>query len=243
VSDFRRELYESYATTAKSGAVPTDDAVLRSYFASCDVWFGPFLEGLDSDAPILELGCGPGHLLRFLQLRGFTRARGVDLCAAHVALATGRGLDVEVADVWAELSRHEGSLAAVLAIDVLEHFTREELLRLLPLIRAALAPGGRLIVQTPNGAGLFPNEVIHGDLTHMTVLSPGSLRQLLLHAGFEEVRFAETRPVPMSWKGWFRVLLWRLVRWGANTVRYIETGKRQEVWTENVIACCTRPLG
>ena len=98
---------------------------------------------------------------------------------------------------------------------------------------------GWLIIQTPNGQGLFPHQVIHADLTHLTILSPSSLRQALHLVGFTDVRFEETGPVPKGVKGRVRALLWQVVKLVANLIRMIETGKTQRIWTENLI-CVAR---
>jgi hypothetical protein len=73
--------------------------------------------------------------------------------------------------------------------DFVEHFHKDELLRLLPLINRALQADGILLLQTPNGERLFSQQVIHADLTHLTIFSPDSLRQLLALTGFDEIRF------------------------------------------------------
>jgi hypothetical protein len=124
----------------------------------------------------------------------------------------------------------------VLAVDVLEHLTRDELLRLAPLLYGALRPGGRLLIQTANGAGLLPGQVIYGDLTHMTILTPQTLGQLLRPAGFADFAFYETGPVPIRLRGKIDVALWAAIKALANAVRYVETGKHQAIWTENFLA-------
>jgi hypothetical protein len=113
-------------------------------------------------------------------------------------------------------------------------------MRLLPLIRQALKAQGVLLIQTPNGEGLCSRQVIYGDLTHMTVLSPGSLRQLLTLTGFDNIRFMETGPVPKNLLGVLRVLGWKGVKACANTIRLIEAGKTQAIWTENMICASTK---
>ena len=113
---------------------------------------------------------------------------------------------------------------------------------LAPLLFAALRPGGRLLVQTANGAGLFPSQVIYGDLTHVTIFSPQSLAQLLRSAGFSDLAFYETGPIPLRLRGRLDVALWSAIKLLANAVRSIETGKRQAIWTENFICLARKPL-
>ena len=241
--DFRRRLYERYVSTFKDEITPTDDAALLPYWRWCEHRFLPLLQGLSRSARILELGCGPGHVLAFLQRQGFTRTEGIDVSAEQVQLARDRGLNARVADVFEVLggAGADGPYDAVIAVDFVEHFSKSELLDLLPRIFDRLRDGGLLLLQTPNGQGLFARQIVYGDLTHLTILSTDSLRQLLRLVGFEDIQFFETGPIAATLKGTARVGIWKLIRWVANAIRWIETSKRQEVWTENLICTARRP--
>ena len=241
MSDFRRELYRRYVSTFARHGSHVDDEVLANYWRWCERKLLPLFDGVGRQGRVLELGCGPGHFLEFLSRQGFAQAEGIDLADEQVALATSRGLSARVADVFDALAAEDGSLAAVVAIDFIEHFTRPELLRLLPAVHRALRPGGLLVLQTPNGEGLFPGSVIHGDLTHMTIFTAESLAQLLRATGFERLDFRETGPIPRGVKERLRCMLWKLVRLAARTLRRIEHGKRQDLWTENIICSCRKP--
>jgi SAM-dependent methyltransferase len=240
VSDFRAALYRRYVSTFKGDESRRDAHALEAYWSWCRHKYRPLLEGLSREGRVVELGCGPGHMLEFLQREGFRRVEGIDVSAEQVALARERGLNAHVADVFEYLAREHGRLDAVLALDFIEHFDRNEVTRLAALLHEALTEGGRLILQTPNGSGLFPGQVISGDLTHMTIFSPGSMRQLLQAAGFGDFRFLESGPVAKDLRGRIRLLLWRAIKRVANTVRQIESGKSQEIWTENLICCCRK---
>jgi SAM-dependent methyltransferase len=234
-SDFRATLYGRYVSTfkAQSASAPRT--------AWWDQKYLPLLADLDHAAPILELGCGDGALLEYLAQRGFSTATGIDVSPEQVAVAKARGLDVVCADALAYLETQPSSQAAIVAVDVLEHLTRDELLHLADGMFGALRPGGRLLIQTANGAGLFPGQVIYGDLTHQTVFTPGSLSQLLTQAGFRSLSFYETGPVPIRVRGRLNVAIWRGIKALANTARYVETGKRQAIWTENFICRAFKP--
>src|SRR5207245_10805832 len=122
---------------------------------------------------------------------------GIDISAEQVELARRRGVRADRVDVFDFLRNPDNGFGAILAVDFLEHLTRDELIRLGPLLFRALLPRGRLMVQTANGAGPFPHQVIYGDLTHMTIFTPQSLAQLLRSAGFVALSFYETGPVPI----------------------------------------------
>jgi SAM-dependent methyltransferase len=238
-SDFRAGLYGRYVSAFKGGQGLTGEPSVIWW----DHKYLPLLRGIDRAAPVLEIGCGAGGLLAYLQRRGFSHATGIDISAEQVALAVQRGVHASVGDVFDRLPSHNHEFAAILAVDVFEHFSRDELLRLAPLLFAALRPGGRLLVQTANGAGLFPGQVIYGDLTHMTVFTPDSLAQLLRPAGFVDLACYETGPIPIRLRGKLDVALWAAVKAIANTVRHIETGKHQPIWTENFICQAFKPRG
>lgn len=239
--DFRAELYERYVSKFKEEKVQLSEKALASYFQWCRYKFLPLFEGIPNDGSILELGCGPGYMLQFLGQCGFQRVKGIDLSKEQIELALQRGCDAEVADLFEYLSGRTDSFDAIVALDLLEHFHKEELLALAPLLQKALKRGGKLIIQTPNGEGLFSRQIIYGDLTHLTILTPHSLQQLLRGAGFDRFRFFETGPVPKNLKGRLRLLLWQGIKGIANAIRGIETGKSQEVWTENMICWCEKP--
>jgi 2-polyprenyl-3-methyl-5-hydroxy-6-metoxy-1,4-benzoquinol methylase len=231
--DFRSTLYERYVSTFKHA--------ISGNSAWWDHKYLPLLADVDRGAPLLDVGCGDGRLLEYLAHRGFSNAVGIDVSPEQISMAQRRGVHAECADALAYLTDHDSEFGAVIAVDVFEHLTRDELIRLAHKLYAALKPRGRLLVQTANGAGLLPGQVIYGDLTHQTVFTPESLAQLLTHAGFVNLRVYETGPIPIRLRGRLNVLLWGGIKQLANAARSIETGKRQAIWTENFICCAIKP--
>ena len=235
--DFRAALYRTYASTFKGDSGRTAEG-------SFDWWdhkYLPLLADLERGSEILEIGCGSGALLSYLERRGFQHAQGVDISVEQIELARKRGVQAEQADALTYLEAHRKTFAAIVAVDVLEHLNRDELLRIASMLHAALEPRGRLLVQTANGAGLLPGQVIFGDLTHLTVFTPESLAQLLRSVGFCDLTFYETGPIPIRVRGKLDHVLWSGIKRCAATIRKIETGKRQTIWTENFICLAFRP--
>jgi len=242
MSDFRQTFYDNYVSKFKGTKSQAGSGSLLSFFAWSEYKFAPLFEDLGQDSAILELGCGPGYMLEFLKRRGFKQVRGIDISAEQVEAAGNRGCEAEVADVFTYLNGKSDTFDAIVALDFLEHFHKEELMVLMQCIFTSLKNGGRLILQTPNGEGLFPRQIIYSDLTHLTIFTPDSLRQLLAMAGFDDFGFYETGPAPINIKSRLRLFAWKLIKAVANTVRRIETGKSQSVWTENIICCCRKPV-
>jgi 2-polyprenyl-3-methyl-5-hydroxy-6-metoxy-1,4-benzoquinol methylase len=201
----------------------------------------PLLKGWERDARILELGCGPGKMLAFLQSQGFKNVKGIDISEEQVQIARDRGVNATKVDVFDYLLTMDGQIDVIIAIDFIEHFTRQEMLPLVAAIHKALITSGVLILQTPNGKGMFSRQVIYGDLTHMTIFTPESLQQLLRLHGFGEFLFLETGPVPCNLRGYVRLAFWSFIKRVANLVRQIEAEKSQEIWTECMI-CFSRKI-
>lgn len=202
--------------------------------------YGDALAAADRTAPALEIGAGEGHFLQYLKDLGFTRAYGVDLSAPMVENAQAIGIDVRLEngiDHLAALPDHQFGL--IVAIDVVEHLGKAEIIALFHHAFRTLFPGGVLIIKTVNGQGLFNGQIMYGDITHTTMLNPGSLGQLLAMSGFPEPVFRESSFFGRGKREWLRRRLWPMIKAGANLCRWAESGKTQELWSENMI-CWTR---
>ena len=174
-------------------------------------------------------------MLDFLNKQGFSNVEGVDTSKEQVMAAERYGLQVYHSDVFDFLQISHQTYDLVLAIDFVEHFTRQELIQLLYGIKEILNEGGHLILRTPNGQGIFAGQIIYGDLTHMTILTPQSLRQILRFIGFEIVSIKESIFSTNGLKRKIRYMLWNLLKIALNMIRRISSGKSQDIWTENFV--------
>lgn len=232
-TQFRQALYDRYLSTFKDdGTWQRKRAVIHSW---CEQNLQLFLKTLSKKSRILELGCGQGQVLDFLNEQGFSSVEGVDTSKEQVMVAKRYGLQVYHSDVFDFLHASHQGYDLVLAIDFIEHFTRQELIQLLYGIKEILNKGGHLILRTPNGQGIFVGQIIYGDLTHLTILTPQSLRQILRFTGFEIVRMKESLFSSRGLKRKMRYMLWNLLKIGLNMMRRISSGKSQDIWTENFI--------
>jgi len=177
-------------------AQPRQDA-LPDYFAFESRMRGPTSEVLDRQrpyvdllrdaSPVLDVGCGRGELLSLLRQAGVA-ACGVDADADMVAFAVGEGLDVVWSDVHAYLEAVEdGSLGAIVALQLVEHLPPAGVVSLFALAARKLRPAGVLVAETINP--LAPQALRHffADLTHAQPLVPGTLELLARDAGFSDV--------------------------------------------------------
>ncbi len=160
-------------------------------YASATAYYREDIEPLlpaERDGRVLEAGTGHGHLLRYLVDRGYTRVTGIDACGPlldSVRRRMGHAVErLEVADAADYLARCEGAYACILVVDMIEHLDEAAALSLLRKARRALAPGGRVIVRTPNMANVLGGYSRHMDLTHRHGYTEFSLMQLFEEAGF-----------------------------------------------------------
>jgi O-antigen chain-terminating methyltransferase len=156
----------------------------------------PYLDLLAGQAPVVDLGCGRGEMLDLLRESGIA-ARGVEGNAQAVLECRGRGLDVVEGDLIGFLKGEgQGSLGAIVAIQVAEHLPPPVLQEMLALAHRALRREGLVLVETVNPrsvVGLL--EVFNRDLTHERPLHPDTLRFLATAAGFGDVRVEMRSPV------------------------------------------------
>lgn len=241
MGDYRKNFYDGYVSRFKDHTVELSPKERERFYSACEYRYYPYMKDLGRSAAVLELGSGPGYFLQFLHEKGFRNVKGIDVSTEQVDIAQKAGFDASVADVFEYLGDTRGVCDAIIAIDFLEHFHRDELVNLASMVNYALKPEGRFILQTPNGEGLFSRQLIYGDLTHCTIFTPNSLTQLLRTAGFVDVEFSETRPIPRNLAGKTRLVLWRLLKLGLNGARRVQSGKTQALWGDNVICCCRRP--
>ena len=198
----------------------------------------------DKNAAVLDLGCGHGALLHFAREAGYTNLRGVDGSPQQVAAAQRLGIEgVAEGDLRDTLAAQaDASLDVVIAFDVIEHFTRDELLPFVDEVHRVLKPGGRWIIHVPNGESPFGGRMRYWDLTHEMAFTRTSLSQLLLSSGFGEVRCFEDAPVVHGAKSALRWLLWKGFRGVLRLYIAAETGdaSNAHIFSQNLLAVARR---
>lgn len=147
--------------------------------------------------PLLDIGTGRGEFLEVLRDAEIP-ARGVDTNPDAVKRAHQSGLDVELVDAMAHLSSLDGeSVGAVTAFHVVEHIEPAELIDLVDEIVRVLAPGGTVILETPNPTNLVVGAAsFYHDPTHRRPLTPDYLAFLLRDRGLVDVETRFLHPLP-----------------------------------------------
>jgi O-antigen chain-terminating methyltransferase len=150
----------------------------------------------DLPGPVLDAGCGRGEFLRLLASEKIP-ARGVEINPLSVAECRRMGLDVREGDALEALRETApGSLGAVVAFQVVEHWPPETIFAFLREARRALAEGGVLVCETINVDTFSAYRAFWLDFSHVRPVPPQALDFLAAAAGFVEIRVELRSPLP-----------------------------------------------
>jgi 2-polyprenyl-3-methyl-5-hydroxy-6-metoxy-1,4-benzoquinol methylase len=198
----------------------------------------------DREAKILVVSCGPGYLNHTLVRHGYRNVVGIDSFPDKVAHGLARGLDCRVERAFPFLADRKECFDAILCEQELNHLTKEEILVFLRLCHESLVPGGKLVVFALNGANPITGaEALAQNFDHFNTFTEYTLKQVLVHSGFERVQLIPLHLYvyyanPANYVAWaaaaalhfcFR-MLFRLY------------GKSASIFTKKLAAACVKPL-
>ncbi len=148
--------------------------------------------------PILDLGCGPGHVARYLADRGAS-VEGLDLSPAMIAeaSATYPAIPFSVGDMFA-LPHADRSLAGVVAFYAIVHLRSAELATPLSEIHRVLAPGGLVALAFHVGTDEVHVDELFGAATSLDFFfhQPDAVIAQLAAAGFTLEARLDRAPYP-----------------------------------------------
>jgi SAM-dependent methyltransferase len=179
-----REIQGSYDVVADAYAEQFFDELSRKPFDRA--LLDAFAFDCEGRGTVLDIGCGPGHVARYLSERG-VQAAGFDLSPAMVELARklNPGLEFRTGDMRA-LDVADGSLAGIVAFYSLIHLPRPEVAGALAGFRRALVSDGRLLLAVHGGTGTVHRDEFLGHPVpfEATLFSLGEIVSLVESAGF-----------------------------------------------------------
>ncbi len=235
----RDRIYNSYVRTAVEGETLVTTSTLEHLAHDFKkTIITPFFPK-NKQIRILDLGCGYGAFLYACMQAGYKNIMGVDNSPEQIALAyqLWKGQVIQ-GDIRHFLEGKKEDFEVITAIDVLEHFSPQEIMEVLDLIYAALSPNGLLIVRAPNGESPFAGRRRYGDFSHEICFTRYSLQQVMKTVGFSEVSCYELSPVVHGTASALRYLLWRLIRTALWFYQVVETGVYQDryIFSQNLLA-------
>lgn len=150
----------------------------------------------DARGLVLDIGSGRGELLRLFKAAGI-EGYGVDLDTVMVNVANSNGCKTFYGDGIAHLrTLADSSLGGVVAIQVVEHLTREQLKELCELVKRKVRPGGRIAFETINPQSLLAlSSNYFRDPTHVWPMHPDTLGYMATLAGLKIIETRMLSPV------------------------------------------------
>lgn len=158
----------------------------------------PYVATLPPEAfplPAVDLGCGRGEWLELLRDEGMN-AIGIDDNPVSIERCATRGLEVLRGDALEYLRlQNDASIAVVSAFHVVEHLAPETMMSLLVEAWRVLAPGGLLLLETPNPENLVVgSSSFYLDPTHRQPIPLPLLRTFVEFASFDVVATVLLQP-------------------------------------------------
>jgi SAM-dependent methyltransferase len=236
-NEYRAKIYDRYVSRFQNEAETFDLQAAERWGKAYDYYFRGWLTAR-KDAAIAELACGRGYMLHYLKVRGYSNLRGIDISPEQVALARQVLACVEQGDAVTFLEANKGQFQLVIALDLLEHFQKDEALRFLAAAYGSLKPGGGLILQTPNAGSPWHGDTLYGDFTHEICLNANGIRRILRLSGFNAVEVRETGPIPWGYSlsSSIRACAWQCLRTLHKATAIIETGSAGDaIYTRNLL--------
>jgi len=155
-----------------------------------------FAEDTRGRGLVADVGCGPGHVTRYLHEQGVTVV-GIDLSAGMVAVARrlNPGLSFQVGDMR-QLDLPDATLAGVVAFYSIVHFEPAELNAIMLEMRRTLAPGGLALVSFHIGDQVVHVEDLFGARVSLSFRFhvPRDVIEAIRSANLEVIEHVEREP-------------------------------------------------
>jgi SAM-dependent methyltransferase len=184
----KEKVYKNYISTHFNGIHSDTEKEFNLYNTYFNVNYKKYLPA-DKNANILDVGCGMGHFLYFLEKEGNKNYLGIDVSEENIRFCKDHNFNVKQCDVFDFLTQNTKPFQVIIANDIVEHFTKEEIVRLLELIKKNLSTDGIFIVKVPNASNpITSSSSRYYDFTHEISFTEVSLSQILKVCGFGNVK-------------------------------------------------------
>lgn len=142
------------------------------------------------EASILELGPGYGPFIYSLKKRGYNRITAVELIP-HLCEYLQDRFDIKVynSDIISYFMNNSpiNTFDFIFAFDVIEHFSKPEILYILENVFKALKSSGAFVMRVPNAGSLAGLYIRYSGFTHETAFTDLSVNEIFRVVGFSAV--------------------------------------------------------
>jgi 2-polyprenyl-3-methyl-5-hydroxy-6-metoxy-1,4-benzoquinol methylase len=198
---YNTEIFKDYIGEDTSDYLRIHDRNQESYFDN----FSSILPS-DKSANILEIGCGAGQLLHYLQKSGYRNIEGIDIGEDQIGFLKKMGIKgTVIRSIPDYLSDKAASYDLIIMNQVLEHIPKNEILESIRSIRKALKNNALFVFATPNMACVSGPFQRYIDFTHEVGFTERSAYQVMRIAGFREISVRgddvklKMRPKRIAW--------------------------------------------
>jgi 2-polyprenyl-3-methyl-5-hydroxy-6-metoxy-1,4-benzoquinol methylase len=196
----------------------------------------------DRKSHVLVVSCGPGYFVNLLIREGYSDVLGIDSDTNKIRHAKEKNLNCTVEKAFPFLAARRGQYDVIFCEQELNHLTKDEMLTFLKLCWDALKEGGTLIVHGLNGANpITGSEALAQNFDHYNTFTEYTLRQVLQHPGFQEIRV-----IPLNLYVFYRnplnYILILLDRCYTLFFRFsfMLYGKSNKLFTKKIAGICTK---
>lgn len=159
-------------------------------------WLDTSLEGLSTDARILEIGSGFGHDATYIEQKGYSVER-TDVTPGFVDLLRGQGYDARQLNVLTD--EITGPYDLVVADAVFHHLTRAEATTASRNVLGALGMGGRFAVSLRIGLREGWSDEKLGVPRYFTHWQRPGIEEVIKGAGFASIIATDGHKVNFPW--------------------------------------------
>lgn len=184
----KNRLYKNYISTHFGNIHNEIKKDYRTFYRYYNRNYSRFIPN-NTNINILEIGCGMGHFLYYLQKKGYQNYLGVDISEENINFCKTKKFHVAHIDIFDFLKSGVEPFDVIIMNDVIEHFNKAEILQLLDLIKNNLTDDGIVIIKAPNSSNpILSNSSRYYDFTHEISFTEESMFQILKVCGYKNVR-------------------------------------------------------
>lgn len=189
------KLYDKYIKTHfgdmhSENQIKSDYALMDKYYKKNYLKYLP----KDKNSKILDLGCGMGHFLYFLNHEGYQNYEGIDLSSECInfciknRLGNKRNLINKDAIQYLKVNSRK-KYSVIVMNDVIEHIQKDKIIFSLSILRTKLTKKGVIIIKVVNSANpVTGSSSRYYDFTHTVGFVEESLRQVLRLSGYGKIK-------------------------------------------------------
>jgi 2-polyprenyl-3-methyl-5-hydroxy-6-metoxy-1,4-benzoquinol methylase len=173
---------------------------------------GEILSTFDRNVHILDLGCGVGNFLSYLDSESFENVAGIDTSEESVKICKENFSKYRIHNKSAQEALEGETIYDVISMfSLLEHIEKHQVIDLLSKIKSRLnTDRGVFLFSTPNMDILIGNTAgRYGDFTHTIGFTKSSLEYVLKNAGFTEIKIFGTKNEPYNLISWIIFRIYR----------------------------------